>query len=79
MHQRIFRQREARIVLAEHLAELLDRGEQLMRCQMLIAKDQHRIVYKGAIELRRAASSTVSVRSMPRISAPVCAESGAIV
>ena len=52
MHQRIFRQREARIVLAEHLAELLDRGEQLMRCQMLIAKDQHRIVYKGAIELR---------------------------
>ena len=50
MDEWTFRQREARIVLRKDFSEEADRGEQLMRRQMLVAEYQHRTVDKGAIE-----------------------------
>src|SRR5271169_1868714 len=50
MDRGTIRQCEARIVLGKHLAQQPDRGKQLMRRQLLVAKHQHRMVDEGAIE-----------------------------
>ena len=50
MDLRTLRQREARVVLREHLAEQLHRGEQLRRGQMLVAEHQNRMLDEGAVQ-----------------------------
>jgi hypothetical protein len=48
--ERTLEQGKARIVLREGLAEQADGLEQLLGRQMLVAKDQHRMIDKGAVE-----------------------------
>lgn len=52
VNERTIRQGEARIVLRKYLAKEANRGQQLMWCQMLIAKHQDRTVDEAAIEPR---------------------------
>ncbi len=47
---RTIRQRKARVVLREHLAEQLHRIEQLRRRQMLIAEHQHRVLDERTVQ-----------------------------
>ena len=50
MDQRAFRHGEARIVLGEHLAEVLHGGEELRRIESLVADHQHRVLDERLVE-----------------------------
>ena len=77
VNKRAFRQREPRIVLREHLAEVFHGGKHLIRREFLVAHRQHGMLDEGFIERRARIRLQRNGTSRRRVSRRRCVRKAA--